>query len=169
VTPEGIRRLLERVRQLQRLHPKLDRSTSDPGNVEQVVNDSRHVEDLAIDHVQRPLVRSPPPVGASENPRSVLNGRARVTQLVGQHGQELVLASVGGCQLSHAGIEIFFQLLAAGRVLDGEQDERTLIDLPNHTPGVQHHDLPADADEIVLDHEVIEGVVSGQDLPEKPP
>ena len=88
---------------------------------------------------------------------------------MGQHGQEFVLASVGDRQLPHALFESFFQLLAAGRVLDSEQDERTMIALPKHTPSVQHHDLSADAFEVMFDNEVIEGVVTWQDLAEKPP
>ena len=70
----------------------------DARHVEQVVDQARHVGDLALDHVA-----APGPVGlgrafAPEDRDRGADRRERVAQLVRQRGDELVLAAVGLAQ-----------------------------------------------------------------------
>ena len=67
-------------------------------DVEQVVDQARHLVDLAVDDLAAPLQlgfrRSLP----LEDRHRVADRRERVAQLVGERGQELVLAPVGVAQ-----------------------------------------------------------------------
>ena len=57
-----------------------------------------------------------------------------------------------------------FALTAFGRVLDGEEDELGLVVLAADAAGVQQHELPPDGRENVVNLEVVERRVLGQDF-----
>ena len=81
--------------ELDRLFLEHDRSTGDPGNIEEVVDDPGHVLDLLGDDVDRPTqIGAVRPFDAHDL-NGVADGRQRVPQLVGEHGEEMVLALIG--------------------------------------------------------------------------
>ena len=74
------------------LAPELDLATADPRDVQQVIDQARELADLAIDDLARPVMGL---LGAwlRQELCGIGDRRQGVAQLVGQHGQELVLAA----------------------------------------------------------------------------
>ena len=84
-----------RPRRGRRLAAELDLAPADPRDVQQVVDQPCQVADLAIDDLLAQSRGSSAP-GLPQRAATALRiGRQRIAQLVGQHGQELVLAAVG--------------------------------------------------------------------------
>ena len=72
-----------------------DLSAGDPGDVEQVVDDAGHVLDLLGDDVDRPVEVGPARPFDAHDLNGVADRSQRVSQLVGEHGEEVILALVG--------------------------------------------------------------------------
>src|SRR2546430_11241559 len=62
---------------------------SDPRDVEQIVEQPRHVPRLPFDHLAGFLTGAVLPPGGVEQPRRAQNRRQRIAQLVREHRQEL--------------------------------------------------------------------------------
>ena len=93
--PAGLDGQLDHRLQLDRLLLEHDLAAGDPRDVEQVVDHPRHLLDLVLDHLDRPLE-----VGAAQaldlhDLDGVADRGQGIAQLVGEHGEELVLAPVG--------------------------------------------------------------------------
>ena len=69
-----------------------DCSAGDSGNVQEVINDPGHVLDLLADHVDGPREIGAVRAFDSHDLNGVADWRQRVSQLVGEHGEEMVLA-----------------------------------------------------------------------------
>ena len=107
---------LDERREAELFRPHDDLALHDARNVEQVVDEPRHVVRLAADHVARPVHGRLRHIRALHDVHRVADGRERVAQLVRQHGEELVLAPV---RFLHGRVQ--------ARVLHG--DGRTARDL----------------------------------------
>ena len=81
--------------QLQGLLSKVDLAPRDPGNVHQVVDQPNQVGHLAVDHFSCSDERGVFGIREPEQVNRVANRGERVSQLVGQHGQKLVLVTIG--------------------------------------------------------------------------
>ncbi len=116
--PDALGGPLGQGRQVDPLGAEPDLAVRQPGDVQQVVDQPRHVPDLPLDHVageldQRRVVgRLPQDVDRVEH-----RGQG-VAQLVGEHGEELILAAVGVGQLLGLTAELHLELLAIGGVAD---------------------------------------------------
>ena len=73
---------------------KLDATVRDARHVEQVVHQVCEVIGLALEHFTGALDHARVRRRAAQNVRHVANGSQRITQLVRQHGEELILAPV---------------------------------------------------------------------------
>ncbi len=93
--PACLDRQLDDAIELDQLFLEDDRSAGDPGNVEQVVDDPGHVLDLFGDDLDRPEQVGAAGPFDSHDLNGVADGRQRVPQFVGEHGEEMVLALVG--------------------------------------------------------------------------
>ena len=158
----------ENGRQLQPLPAQTDLAPGDAGHVEQVFDQPGHVLDLPAHHAPRGLDRGGAGVVGLQQVRGVAQGGQRVAQLVGQQGQELVLAAIGRGQLPDAMGQGGFQLPARRDVLHRQQGQRVLPALPKEPPGVEQHGLPADVLEIVLHLVALEPVVPRPHLLQEP-
>ena len=96
------------------------------GDVEQVVDQAGHVPDLALDDRESPVDVRRVDVGRSEDQQGIQDRSQRVAQLVGQHGEEFVLAAVGllgfGAGRLLAEPRLLGLALAVGDVLHGQED-----------------------------------------------
>ena len=82
--------------ELDPLPAQLELAARDARDVEQVVEQPRHVIDLAVDHVAAPTSTAPRSRAAVLLiVRRVADRRERIAQLVRQRRQELVLAAIG--------------------------------------------------------------------------
>jgi hypothetical protein len=84
--------------------------------------------------------------------QSIADGRERVTEFVGQHCQELVLATV----FLRRGLE----LQDFGNILDAQHDSCRMTAAAQGA-GVQQHRALADAFKVVFDFEVIKRTIAG--------
>ena len=116
--PDALGGPLGQGRQLDPLGAEPDLAVRQPGDVQQVVDQPGHVPDLPLDHVAgeldegRVVGRLPQDVDRVEH-----RGQG-VAQLVGEHGEELILAAVGVGQLLGLAAELHLELLAIGGVAD---------------------------------------------------
>jgi hypothetical protein len=95
VGPVVLGRLPDDLGEIAPLLVELELLPGDAGDVEQVVDQPRHVRDLAIDHVAGPRhgrLRRPEP---AQDVDGVADRGEGVAQLVGEDGQKFVLAPVG--------------------------------------------------------------------------
>ena len=85
--------------ELDALAAQLDPAARDAADVEQIVDQARHVADLALEHLGRRAERSVAVAAAADRRTQhlhrVADRRQRIAELVRQRGQELVLAAVG--------------------------------------------------------------------------
>ena len=86
--------LATRRRDIDGLLAKLDRSSRDARDFEQVVEQSRQKTHLAIDGLSRLVDHRVPGIGATDDLHGDLDRRERVAQLVREHGEKLVLGLV---------------------------------------------------------------------------
>ncbi len=93
-----------------------DAAAGDAGDVEQVVHQPGQVLDLPLHHLARGLEARVDGLDLAHQLDSVADRGERVAQLVGQHGEELVLAAVGGHELLGPPAQLLFQALALGDV-----------------------------------------------------
>ena len=96
--PGGFDRGDQAVREVQALLAQLQLAARDARDLQQVVEQPRHVLDLAVDDVLRPLQLRLGRVRRLADPRRVTDRRERVAQLVGEGREELVLAPVRRAQ-----------------------------------------------------------------------
>jgi hypothetical protein len=113
--PMGFHRLRDRLAQVERLRAQADAAARDARDVQQVVEQPRHVPRLAVDHGDRPPRRLVEPPVLFQDLGRVDDRAKRVAQLVREHGQELVLLAVRGLGLGAGGVR-----LGARRALAGE-------------------------------------------------
>ena len=85
-----------------------------------------------------------------------LEAAHRFLQVVRGHRGELIQRLVGALQLLALVREAPFGEPTLGDVLDRQQDDPGLVGALRHQPGVQQHDLAADAGEGVVDFEVVQ-------------
>ena len=76
---------------LTQLHPVV----GDAPDIEQIVHEPGHQRDLSLDHVGDAVDDRIPLAAALHQRDGVADRRQRIAEFVGQHGQELVLATVG--------------------------------------------------------------------------
>ena len=108
---------------------ELDAAAGDARHVEQVVEQPREVVRLAAHHAARAL-RARLERGARVDERDRVHDHGeRVAQLVGQHGEELVLAAVGAHRLLARGVR-----LAPRGLLPAQQALRGFLDLDAREP-----------------------------------
>ena len=81
--------------QIDALQAQLHPVVGDASDVEQVVHEPGHQPDLPLDHVRDAVDDRIPLAAAFHQRDGVADRRQRVAQFVGQHRQELVLATVG--------------------------------------------------------------------------
>jgi hypothetical protein len=86
---------------VHRLAQQIDLPPGDPGDIEQVVEQAGHVSHLPVEDVARARGHLLGNAWSPEQVGGVEHGAERVAQLVGQHGQELVLALVGLPERQH--------------------------------------------------------------------
>ena len=91
----GLHGALDQCRQAELLGLDHHLALHDARDVQQVVDEPRHVIGLPADHIAGPVHRGLRDVVALHDVHGVADRRQRVAQLVGQHRQELVLAPVG--------------------------------------------------------------------------
>src|SRR6202035_1564252 len=73
---------------------KLESAPGDAGNVHEIVDETRHLRDLAIDDVPGPMQLRRRRQSRPEYVDRIAYGRKRVTQLVSQSREKLVLAPI---------------------------------------------------------------------------
>ena len=91
------------------------------GDVEQIVDQSREVLHLPADH--RALVLDPSLTLQVHQRERRGDGRERISKLMAEHGQELVLAPIGGARALDRALELLFLLehrREQARVLQGD-------------------------------------------------
>ena len=86
---------VDRVGQLQPLLAKLDLPPHDPRHVQQVVDQPDQVLHLLLHHVPGPRGRLAVAALHAQQVQAAADRGQRVAQLVGEHGEEFVLAAVG--------------------------------------------------------------------------
>ena len=92
-------RVLDRSAEVGSLSTQLDMAAGDAGDVEQVVDQARHMIDAALDRVAR-CDRFPLPTADHvEDMDSIAQRRQRIAQLVREGRQKLVLPPIGGRQV----------------------------------------------------------------------
>ena len=89
-----IQRIGDGCRDIDGLLAKLDGSSRDARDFEQVVEQSRQKTHLAIDGLARLVDHRVPGIGATDDLHGDLDRRERVAQLVREHGEKLVLGLV---------------------------------------------------------------------------
>ncbi len=92
--PRCFQRLLQHRGQLDRLRAQFEPVVRDAVQVEQVVDQSHQLRQLALHRVARTLHQGAIVAGAFHHRERVAQRRQRVAQLVRQRGQELVLAPI---------------------------------------------------------------------------
>ena len=110
---QGLRRLDRRIdqrAQVERAAPQLEDAAGDARDVEQVVEQARHVRELPVDHPARVRHHGHGRAGP-EQPRGIADRRERVAQLVAEGRDELVLAPAGLAQF-------VLELVSTGDVAD---------------------------------------------------
>ncbi len=135
-----------------------DLARGDARDVEQVVHQPREVLHLAAHHLARPLAHRAV-VGHAQDLDRVADRRQGIPQLVREHGEELVLATVGVAQLlegrravalgaAHAQerLHVRHQLLGLDRVDQvavgaGLEGGHAVCGIGVRGGGLQHHDL----------------------------
>ena len=127
---DGFHRLLDDGRQVDSLLAQLDLAPRDPADVEQIVDEARHLADLPLQHLrgrpERFSVASDDVQGAD----GVADRRKRVAQLVRQHRQELVLPPIRLRQVQRQPLQAVFEPLSFGfralalRDVDADRRER---------------------------------------------
>ena len=90
-----VNRTLNHRAEPDRLKAQFDLALRDARDIEQVIDQSGHMADLPIEHLHRAPLRRFGLKGSGEQARGIAHRRQRVTQLMGQHRQELILAAVG--------------------------------------------------------------------------
>ena len=108
--------------QVDDLLAELDLAPADPGDVHQVVDQPGEVDHLPLGHRPLGLDPSAVPVRLSHQVEGVADRGERVAELVGERGEELVLAAVGLGQFLHAASQLALQPLAFVDVLDDGDD-----------------------------------------------
>ena len=101
--PQRVHRARHQLAKLDALGVELNLAMADARDVQQVVHHPADVAQLTIEHLVCPLRRLRVQVLRAHHLDDVGNGGERVAQLVGQHGDELVLALVGGAE-PHLGL-----------------------------------------------------------------
>ena len=99
------------------LFAEFDLAARDPAHVEQVVDKPRQLPDLTLHDFRRRAQRIAPVPGKPEGSRGVADRRERIAQLMRQHREELVLATVGIRQIRGQPAEVVFEALSFGDVL----------------------------------------------------
>jgi hypothetical protein len=92
--PPAVHRVAQQAAELQPRRPEPELPLADPRHVEEVVEQVRHVPDLAADHGTGSRGRFRASVVPLEDLERVHDGRERAAELVGQRREELVLAAV---------------------------------------------------------------------------
>jgi hypothetical protein len=85
----------DHVRELDASAAQLETPVRDARDIEQVLEQARHVADLPLDDLRAPAQLAVLQVARQEHLHAAPDRRERVAQLVRQHRQELVLAPVG--------------------------------------------------------------------------
>ena len=91
--PDGLDGTVEDRADVDDFLAKLNFPSADAGDVEQVVNEPGELFDLPLDDLRGPLERLVK-FGLSCDEHGVADGGERVSELVGEHREELVLAAV---------------------------------------------------------------------------
>ena len=104
---------------------KLDLPLRDTGDIQEVVDEMGEVVDLAADDLPAPL-EVLDAAGELGDGDGVADSRERIPQLMGEHGQELVLLEIGLFEGRRPLLEGFFQVLLLGRVADDFEEPSRL-------------------------------------------
>ena len=107
--PAGFDGAMDHGRQVLAFLPQLDLAAGDARDVQQIVHQPHHVQQLAVHHLAGPLPADRVVGGHADQLQRGPDRRQRIAQLVGQDRQELVLLPVGV-----AGVAV------QPRVLDGD-------------------------------------------------
>jgi hypothetical protein len=91
--PGRLNRLVENRARVHEILPQANLPARDAGDVEQVVDEPDELPHLPLDDIARP-VAALLVGGQLEDGHRIIDGGERVTKLMGQHGQELILAAV---------------------------------------------------------------------------
>ena len=86
-------------RQRRRLGAQLDLSGGDARDIQQIVDEADHVAHLTLHHRAHALRESRLTLRALQQLDTGTNRNEWIAQLVGQHGNELILAAIGFAQL----------------------------------------------------------------------
>src|SRR4051812_39034002 len=98
VRAAGLEREVDHRAEAHQLAADRELAARDARDVEEIVDEPRHLVDLAVDHRARPFELRREAALLGEQRDRVADRRERVAQLVRQHGEELVLAPVGFAQ-----------------------------------------------------------------------
>src|SRR5690349_5560951 len=77
---------------------ELDLTLADTADVEQIVEEPRHLVNLALEHRVQRFVRGVASCSASQHLGDVANRRQRIAQFVTEHCEKLILAAIGSAQ-----------------------------------------------------------------------
>ncbi len=161
--PTGFDRALQRLFDSRVLLAQLEAIAGDAADIEQVVDETHHLSDLPLHDPACGAQSGVRQVRPLEQPQAVTQGRQRIAQLMGQHGEKLVLAPVGRPQL-------LLCPLALGdiQVDAGEPDRFALLVIIVTTEGADPGDIVFAAHDTVFDCEVgalpdrvVEGLADG--------
>ena len=115
--------------QLVEVHPLLfkpDLAARDPRDVEEIVDQTGQVRNLALDHRFSTLHLLAIAANMLKDVQAVLDGRQRVAQLVGEHRQKLILARVRVAQFALAFLQGMFGFATLALGFDGIQRVRDI-------------------------------------------
>jgi hypothetical protein len=100
--------------QVQRLLAELDRASGDPRDLEQVLDQTSHLPDLSLHHLQGPRGLLGRHARLAQEVEGVAEGGQRVAQLVGQDGQVFVLLAALLGQLVRPPPQLLLQPMTLG-------------------------------------------------------
>ena len=135
-------------RQVETFRPDLDQAAADARQVEELVYESQEYLRLGIDRLDQ-FDRFGIPVALPQQIDGVRNGRQRVTQLVPQCGDELILALAAGDESRH-------HVRASGDVMDCEQQLIAAIGIAGDSPRAQRQYLSPVGREIPRDFAILQ-------------
>ena len=116
--PRGLHRRADHGLEIDVILLELELAARDARDVEQVVEQQRHVLHLALDDLAAPLALALVGGVRIEDAHGVADRRQRIAQLVRQRRQELVLAAIGLEQCALGVLEAADVEIDAGPALD---------------------------------------------------
>ncbi len=124
-------RVADQLRDQRRLGLELDLARGDARDVEQIVDETDHLRDLALHHRPHPRDRAGRVVRQAQDVEAGAQRGQRIAQLVGEDGDELVLAAIDVAQLLFLDAQPFLGLAQLVDVGGGADPADAIVRRPS--------------------------------------